>query len=117
MDAAEPRDVDEFDAVVAVLRAASSGTDHESLVNRCHVAADEIQRLLAAADKLAEALDGMWCDDCGDVKCTDCLTNEAHGTCVEDCPTCCQLHSNATSHLRYAARDAALADWEVARRG
>lgn len=49
-----PADVD---AVVHMLRRSTSATNHESLVNRCHVAADELERLLGAIDALLVAAD------------------------------------------------------------
>lgn len=43
---------DEIPTLVNVLRSSGFSADHESLVNRCHVAADEIERLKALITEL-----------------------------------------------------------------
>ena len=43
---------DEIPVLVNALRSSESTTDHESLVNRCHMAADEIERLKALIAEL-----------------------------------------------------------------
>lgn len=95
----------EPEVIVNILRSTDSGTNHESAVNRCHVAADEIERLHRLVGELLpfmveDSRDGAAMPERSD-----------SDSCEPDCPDCMWRKQSIAWQARVAAGE--FADWNL----
>lgn len=94
------------DTLVAVMRSGSDAGWDSAIDGWC--GADRSSSLVRIAERLAAALERMWCSNCDDRRCMDCVFRSPHDSCADDCPTCCAEPEAG----RFAERERALIEWE-----
>lgn len=105
MECNEGAPVSEVDVLLNILRATDSATNHESAVNRCHVAADEIERLYRL---VGELLPFMMADSQDGVRVG---ARSDSDTCEPDCADCVWYEKSVVWQERINAGE--FVDWSV----